>query len=39
MYEKIKRWYQQNLWSEKMVQSAVIKGILTQKQADEITGK
>lgn len=36
MYEKIKLWYKQGLWSAEMVQNAVKKGILTQDQADEI---
>lgn len=37
MYEKIKRWYQQGLWTAKMVADAVKKGILTAEQYDEIT--
>ncbi len=32
MYEKIKRWYRQGLWTEKMVSSAVGK-LLTQEEA------
>ncbi len=37
MYEKIRRWYEQGLWTAAMVQSAVAKGVLTQDQAVEIT--
>ena len=36
MYEKIKKWYEQGLWSAGMVQDAVSKGVLTQKQARQI---
>lgn len=36
MYEKIKRWYTQGLWTEAMVQNAVKKGIITEEQAIEI---
>lgn len=36
MYEKIKKWYEQKLWTVEMVQNAVTKGVLTQEQADEI---
>lgn len=38
MFEKIKRWYPK-LWSETMVRNAVKKGVLTQEQFAEITGK
>lgn len=38
MYEKIKKWYMQGLWSETMVQNAVTKGIITEAQAVEILG-
>lgn len=34
MYEKIKKWYKQGLWSAEMVQNAVGKGVITQAQAD-----
>lgn len=37
MYDKIKKWYEQGLWSAEMVQDAVNKGILTEEQANEIT--
>jgi hypothetical protein len=36
MFEKIKRWYKQGLWTENMVNNAVSKGVLTEKQAEEI---
>ena len=36
MYEKIKRWYQQGLWTAQMVQNAVKKGVLTAEEAAEI---
>ncbi len=36
MYEKIKRWYKQGLWTAVMVQNAVSKGVLTEEQAENI---
>lgn len=36
MYEKIKKWYKQGLWSAEMVEQAVEKGIITQRQCDDI---
>lgn len=36
MYEKIAKWYKQGLWSAKMVDNAVEKGVITQAQADRI---
>ena len=39
MYEKIKKWYNQGLWTEEMVLNAVTKGILTEEEAVEILGK
>lgn len=36
MFEKIKKWYNQWLWTEQMVQNAVDKGVLTQDEANEI---
>ncbi|MEG2929375.1 MAG: XkdX family protein [Oscillospiraceae bacterium] len=38
MYEKIKKWYSQKLWTAAMVQNAVMKGKITQGQYDEIIG-
>lgn len=39
MYEKIKKWYKQGLWTEAMVQNAVVKGKLTAEEANDILGK
>lgn len=39
MYDKIKLWYDMGLWTDRMVQDAVDKGILTQDQYQEITSK
>lgn len=39
MFEKIKKWYSQGLWSEEMVLNAVEKGILTEAEANEILNK
>jgi hypothetical protein len=36
MFEKIKKWYQQGLWTMQMVQNAEEKGILTSQQVIEI---
>lgn len=36
MFEKIKKWYKQGLWTEAMVKNAVAKGILTEAEANEI---
>ena len=36
MFNKIKKWYEQALWTEKMVNDAVAKGIITPEQAEEI---
>ena len=36
MFEKIKKWYKQNLWSEIMVRNAFNKGIITEEQLLEI---
>lgn len=36
MYERIKKWYKQNLWTKEMVQNAVDKGILTTEQVVKI---
>ena len=32
MFEKIKKWYNQGLWSKEMVQNAFNKGILTEEE-------
>lgn len=36
MFEKIKKWYKQGLWSAEMVQNAENKGILTAEEVEEI---
>ncbi len=36
MYDKIKKWYAQGLWSAEMVRKAVEKGVISQLQCDEI---
>ena len=36
MYEKIKRWYIQGLWTVAMVNAAVSKGVISQEQAEDI---
>ena len=36
MYEKIKKWYIQGLWTEEMVQKAADKGVITHEQAADI---
>lgn len=36
MFEKIKKWYKQGLWTEAMVQNAVEKGVLAEEEAAEI---
>lgn len=39
MAEKIKKWYAQGLWTQKMVANAVRKGVLTAQRYKEITGE
>lgn len=36
MYNKIKKWYEQSLWTEKMVKQAIEKGVITQLQGQMI---
>ena len=36
MYEKIKKWYDQGLWTEAMVMDAIAKKVITSDQAAEI---
>lgn len=38
MFEKIKKWYEQGLWTEQMVHNAVPK-LITEEQYREITQK
>ena len=39
MFEKIKKWYNQGLWSAEMVRNAVVKGVITEKQYKDIVGE
>ena len=39
MKEKIKRRYEQGLWTAEMVRNAVVKGKLTEKEYREIVGE
>lgn len=39
MFEKIKKWYKQGLWSEAMVRNAVAKGVITEDQLKDILDK
>lgn len=39
MYEKIKRWYTQRLWTADIVQKAVDKGVITIEQFNDIISK
>lgn len=36
MFERIKKWYKQGLWSESMVHNAVLKHVITAEEAEEI---
>lgn len=38
MKEKIAKWYHMGLWDEAKVRNAVVKGILTEDEANEILG-
>lgn len=39
MKEKIKRWYEQGLWTAEMVRNAVVKDKLTEEEYREIVGE
>ena len=39
MKEKIKKWYEQGLWTAEMVRNAVIKGKLSADEYREIVGE
>lgn len=39
MFERIRRWYDKGLWTRNMIYDAVIKGVLTSEQADEILNR
>nr|DAH47178.1 MAG TPA: hypothetical protein [Caudoviricetes sp.] len=36
MFEKIKKWYLQGLWTNKMVRKAFEKNVITEEQYQEI---
>ena len=36
MFEKIKKWYSQGLWSTEMVEQAAQKGVITEDQRYQI---
>ena len=36
MYDKIKTWYIDGLWTAKQVRNAVTKGKITQEECEEI---
>ena len=38
MKEKIKKWYPK-LWTMEMVKNAVVKGVITAEEFQEITGE
>jgi hypothetical protein len=39
MYEKIKKWYKQGLWTAEMVQNAATKNVITEAEVLEILNK
>ena len=39
MYEKIKEYYDSDLWSEERVRNMVIKGVITEEEYKNIIGK
>ena len=36
MFEKIKNWYIQDFWNEKMLRKVCEKGVITEEQINEI---
>ena len=36
MFERIKKWFSMNLWTEEMVMNAVNKGVITEDECAEI---
>lgn len=36
MYDRIKKWYKQGLWTDEMVRHAVSKGVITEEEAAQI---
>lgn len=39
MFEKIAKWYSQGLWTDEMVQNAVVKKVITEEEATQILSK
>ena len=39
MFEKIKKYYDEGLWTERRVRDAVMKGAISKEQFSEITSK
>lgn len=39
MFEKIKRYYNEGLWTKEMVRNAVKKNKITPKEYEKITGE
>ena len=39
MYEKIKKYYEAGVWSERRVREAVAKNVITAEEFKAITGK
>lgn len=39
MFEKIKKWYKQGLWTEQMVLNAYLKDIITEEEYNNIIVK
>lgn len=39
MFDKIKRYYDSGLWSEKRVKNVTLKGIITAEEYEIITNK
>lgn len=38
MFEKIKKWHKQGLWTAAMVRNAFEKGVITEDQLKDILG-
>ena len=39
MFKKLKRWYEQHLWTKEMLVEAVKKNLITAEEYKEITGE
>jgi len=39
MIDKITKWYNQGLWTIEMVSNAVVKGVITEAEFENITSK